>query len=509
MFIQKHLKKSVSIWLLGLLAVLFAASCSGSDSALETQEQQTVASITGLDDSTTEPSNEVESSTTIETSSDSKDMTDEQRSNLLANVSPQSSESSKPGMQSDESKRASAGSESTPSSKVPQQANSAALQWGTDASKPSNGWSKPAVGSVYKDPSYGTSVRRISDAGSDRFNRNTYSRRQAENADGTMFLTYHGSAAYHVYSVATNKLVNKLEVHPNGEPQWHPTDPSIVRHISGGNSYVGSLKLYETDVETGATKTIADLTSRVKAKIPSALYMQDRAEGSPSEDGNRYAWMVYNSAEKPIGVVTYDLTTDSVLAVTSAIDTSRFDWVSMSPSGKYVVASETNGTYVFDADLSSKRLLTEAIEHSDIGYDKNGRETYVYIDFNSASETAGWLTAVDLQTLERTKIFDIYDNANSSVHVSMKGYDKPGWALISTYNCKVPGAWTCDKVFAVEIAPNGRILNLAHTYNCGDNYWTETHAVVNRSFTRVYYNSDGGSCGIDAEAYRLDVPSFE
>ena len=85
--------------------------------------------------------------------------------------------------------------------------------------------------------------------------------------------------------------------------------------------------------------------------------------------------------------------------------------------------------------------------------------------------------------------------------------DRPGWVVVSTYNCKDPGAWTCDKVFAVEIA-TGETLNLAHTYNCGNNYWTEAHAVVNRSFTRVYFNSDGGSCGIDAEVYELTLPDF-
>lgn len=114
---------------------------------------------------------------------------------------------------------------------------------------------------------------------------------------------------------------------------------------------------------------------------------------------------------------------------------------------------------------------------------------------------------MDLDTLERTKLFDAYDDANTSMHISGKGYEKPGWVIVSSYNCKVEGAWTCNKVLAVEL-DGGRILNLAHTYNCGEDYWSETQATVNRSFTRVYFNSDGGSCGIDAEVYRLEVPSF-
>ena len=71
---------------------------------------------------------------------------------------------------------------------------------------------------------------------------------------------------------------------------------------------------------------------------------------------------------------------------------------------------------------------------------------------------------------------------------------------------KIGSAWL--QVFAAELKPNGRILNLAHTHNCGQDYWTETHAVANRDFTRVYYNTDSGSCGIDAEVMMIDVPPF-
>jgi len=137
----------------------------------------------------------------------------------------------------------------------------------------------------------------------------------------------------------------------------------------------------------------------------------------------------------------------------------------------------------------------------------DGTDSYVYIDF-SADRDGGWLVAVDLATLQRTRLVDLYNDANTSIHVSGKGYDRPGWVVVSTYNCKVPGAWSCEKVMLVDIGGTDRAYDLAHTYNCGDGYWTETHAVVNRSFTRVYFNSDAGSCGIDAEVYELTLPAL-
>lgn len=386
---------------------------------------------------------------------------------------------------------------------------STSVTWGLDATPPVADWQRPNRLARYEDPIYGTSVRRMTSADGTRFDRNTYSRRQPENADGSRFMTYHGSAAYHVHDRVTGELVRALDIHPDAEPQWHPTDPDVIRHVAGPSASTGDLRYHEIDVETGARTVVADLTDRVRRVLPTAVYMIDRAEGSPSMDGSRSAWIVHDRDGDQIGVVSYDLASDRVLGILSSFErgVGQLDWVSMSPSGRYVMAGYWDRAVVYDADLTNRRVAFEGGEHSDIARGADGSDVYVYIDF-TASSNGGWLMAVDLDTLAERRLFDLYDDANTSIHVSGKGYDRPGWVVVSTYNCKEPGAWSCEKVMAVELA-TGRVLNLAHTYNCGDEYWTETHAAVNRSFTRVYFNSDGGSCGIDAEVYELTIPAFE
>ncbi len=380
------------------------------------------------------------------------------------------------------------------------------LFWGPDATPPAADWTKPAMGKRYRDPVYRSPMRRVSSAEGTRFDRNTYSRRQAENSRGNLFMTYHGEAEYRIYNRRTLKLKRVLDIHPDSEPQWHATHRNLIRHIAGSNASVGDLKLYQTNVRNGRTKVIADLTTRLRGVWPNAAYLADRAEGTPSADGTRYAWIVFDDSERQIGIVSYDLKSNTVLGTVPMRDGLTVDWVSTSVTGDYVAAGYDDGTHVYDADLTNLRKLTLTGEHSDLALDADGGDAYVYIDF-SAGPDGGWLVSIDLDTLQRTRIFDIYEGGNTSVHISGKGYDRPGWVVVSTYNCKVPGAWTCEKVMAVEMAEGGRILNLAHTYNCGEDYWTETHAVVNRSFSRVYFNSDGGSCGIDAEVYLLKVPS--
>ena len=179
----------------------------------------------------------------------------------------------------------------------------------------------------------------------------------------------------------------------------------------------------------------------------------------------------------------------------------------ISPSGNYVVSSHDFGTIAWDVDFANPRQLHNTSEHSDIGINAAGNDAFVFINFDN-----GALTSVDLETGSRIELFNVFDeNTDTSIHVSGKAYDKPGWVVVSTYFCRAPGqavGWACNKVFIVELAANPRILNLAHTYNCGQDFWTEPHAVPTRDLRRVYYNSDWGSCGIDAEVMRIDVPTF-
>ncbi len=379
---------------------------------------------------------------------------------------------------------------------------------GKDDTAPVAGRSKPAIAQTLADPAYGLDVTRLTSAAGTRFNRNTYSRRQAENADGSLFFTYHGDAEYRVYSVADGSQVAVTNLHPDAEPQWHPTDPNKLRHTTGPNSYTGTLTLRETDVRTGQETVLRDLTEQVQELLPGARYLSDGAEGSPSADGNRYAWMIFDGSEQLIGAITYDLASDEVLGVMRDLPSGvgKLDAISISPSGQFVLAQWWDTTAQFNVDFSGQREILPGAEHSDIAIGANGNDTYVYIDFTN-SERAGWVVAYDMVTGDYRKLINLYDNANTSIHISGKAYNQPGWAVLSTYSCKVDGAWTCHKVMAVDLE-NATVLNLAHTYNCGDNYWTETHAVANRDLSRIYFNSDFGSCGIDAEVYRIDVPDL-
>ncbi len=387
------------------------------------------------------------------------------------------------------------------------------LVWGYDDTPESSSWTRPPRFELVTDPMYGTPIQRLTNSDAGRWNRNDYSRRQAESLDGTRFLShvrdFDNVETFRVYNV-DGTLVNDLAINADGEPQWHPTNSDLIRHISGPNANRGDLTLREINVVTNQSRVIADLTSRLQAVWPGAAYMKDREEGSPSMDGNRYAWIVYDGNEDALGIVSYDLATDQILGTVPIDPAAGFlDAVTATPTGSYVIAHYGAGTFVYDADLTNRRTINLKGDHSDVALNADGGDSYVYIDYSTGPD-AGYLVSVDLDTLERIRMFRVYGGTTTSIHVSGKGYDKPGWVVISTYSCKQLGGWACDKVFAAEMVPNGRILNLAHTYNCDeDDYYTEAHGVVSRDFSHVYFNSDSAQCGRGAEIYRVDVPAFD
>jgi hypothetical protein len=368
--------------------------------------------------------------------------------------------------------------------------------------------SKPAKGSAFSDPAYKTCVVRATDHASEppsTFARNDYSRRQAFNANSSRFLAYSNTGHWHLYDGKTLAYIKQLSG-PAGdaEPQWHPTNPDLLYYLPTNG--VG-LKVYELNVATNTSRTIGDLGSRLRARWPSAYAAWTKSEGSPSADGRYWCFMVDNSSWGGIGIVTWDMQTDTILGYLN--NTTRPDHVSMSPSGNYCVASHYGGPGVvaYNRDLTNPRKIANIGEHSDIALDSNGEDAYVSVDFQA---NQGDVFMTNLRTGVRTNLFPSYVNGSANAfHFSGKGFRKPGWVLVSTYGeYGGPVQWFHRKVFAMQLKANPVIYNIAHHHSAVNGYWSEPHASVNRDFTKMIFNSNWGSGSSDnIDAYLVDIPS--
>ncbi len=364
---------------------------------------------------------------------------------------------------------------------------------------------RPVKGVVFKDPVYRSCLLRATDHIKEPpsgFARNDYSRRQAFNADNSMFLVYAINGYWHLYSGIDFSHQGQLTGPvADAEPQWHPTDPNRMLFLP--NNGVG-MTINELNVRTGASRTLIDLADRLIERWPNASAAWTRSEGAPSADARYMALLVEDEAFQSVGMVVVDLLDDKILAYRDV--TERPDHLSISPSGNYVVVSWVNRTVVFDRDFSNERQLTRRSEHSDIAIGADGHDVLVSIDYGAND---GDIFMIDLVTGKRTDLLPTYLNGTATaMHFSGKGYDKPGWVIVSTYaNTTDKQEWLHDKIFAMELKANPRIVPLAHHRSVEKGYWTEPHASVSRDFSRVLFTSNWNKPDAqDVDAYFLRIP---
>ena len=393
----------------------------------------------------------------------------------------------------------------------------------------------PATGVAVQEPTYGTCQVRVTHNGQlkagEKRHRSDYSRRQAFNADNSKILMYASDGYWHLYDAHTAKYEKVLNG-PGGdaEPQWHPTNPNILYYVP--NNGLG-MTITELNVATNQRRVVGDLGARLKSFWPNAATAWTKSEGAPSADGRYWCLMVDDYGWQGVGVVTWDMKEDRIIGHMNL--NGRPDHVSMSPSGKYCVVSwayNGMGTRAYTRDFTSPHnpavssqpyvQLHSQSEHSDLALNRNREDVYVAIDYQSGG---GDVFMVNLDTGKRTSLFPTYlAGTATALHISGKAYDKPGWALVSTYaeyNASNAGAsirnqslqqWFHRKVFAVSLEANPQIRPLAHADSTayghwGDNaYWAEPQATVNRDFTRVLFNTNLNSPNFsDVETYMIGL----
>ncbi len=373
---------------------------------------------------------------------------------------------------------------------------------------------KSAKGIPFTDPTYNTCIVRVSDAAAEApstFARNDYSRRQAFNADDSLILIYAFNGSWHIYDARTMAHVKQLVgVGGEPEPQWHPTNPDLIYSLPS----FGGMVIRETNVRTDVQTVVADFTGRLP--WPTAARVWTASEGSPSANARYWGFLVQDASYNYLGLMTYDMQTDTILGTFTNVggNTDDPNNVSMSPSGKYIVAqfgnserplgpSQPGGPIAFTLDFSTYKHLRPngLVGHTDIAIGANGDDVFVGDDHQS-----GHLFMTNLETGVSTNLYFFWQDCNYYAgHVSGKAFNKPGWIVVSTFDS--PGCWSNDKIFVVELTANPRILHLAHHHtvfgSSSFNYFSQPHASTNRDLTRIVFNTNWETLDANGDGYTL------
>jgi len=253
---------------------------------------------------------------------------------------------------------------------------------------------RPAVvGESFIDPNFGTSVRRITNAPAQTFERHEYSQLQAFNSDGTLVLL-NQNGCFVVRNMVSLDLVRNLPCNINS-PRWNPASPSEVVYYDSNDVGSGNVRvvLQKMNVITGAQTDIYTFDSQYRTVDGS------RSWEELSRDG-RWIVAILRRTDGQQDIVAYDiannvvgtrLSTDSNFGRNSgscpqaAAGAYQINWVAPSPLGNYLViqwdrdgSGFCEGVEVFNIQTGQYMgHVADNRAHSDMGIDDNGDEIYV------------------------------------------------------------------------------------------------------------------------------------
>lgn len=323
----------------------------------------------------------------------------------------------------------------------------------------------PALFQPITDPTFGTKITRIGDAGM----RHSYSRIQPWSPDekylflakgGSWFLdgmTYQKIKVQHLPYVAT----------------WVNNTQMIGTRTN---------KLVLVDVPSGTESTIRSWS---QFGTNATILTMGEGEGAPSDDGRFFALMGQRLDGKG-EVFCYDRQADSV------VGTKLFAGVpnncTMSSKGNYVIvewssggSGNEQGTWLYNRDMTVVRQMATGTPHMDVGVDAAGAEVAVWLG-------GGTVTRYRLSDGEQYRLVPQATAWSWVGHISAHG--PAGFALCSPNDYEnLPGV---DQLGLLDMSKREATVARiwGHQHHTDPTYEMQPQAVLSPSGTRVLFASN-------------------
>lgn len=343
----------------------------------------------------------------------------------------------------------------------------------------------PRLHESYVDPVFGVTVRRITDPsqvpGLSRI-RHYYSKSNPFNADETRAVFFGSDGSSWLYDTRTWMPIKSLHLRSSDpEIQWHPTDPNLFYHMEfvSGSPNVRAVQRY--DIRNHSTRVLRDFREYDSAR--------GKLEGNLDKQGRYYALVGKRGGKYEAFV--YDVLNDRVSRKLSVSERQVGDWISVSPSGKYVVMMGSDRSRVYDIEMNWLRdLPMGSFGHADLCLTAEGRDVMVYDGADHQLDENRNINIADLATGKTSILARI--GWGTTPHVSCRNLDLPGWALISTQGPDAKYPNHDFEIFWVKLDDSREVRRVAHHHSSrkAGGYFAEGHAVTNRNGTKIIFASN-------------------
>jgi len=362
----------------------------------------------------------------------------------------------------------------------------AALKTGHAVMKPPKS-PTPALHRPFKDPAFDTCLMRVTQPSQwpdETRIRHYYAKANPFNADNTRAILWGSNGAYILYDTKTWKPIRDLHIGAgDAEVSWHPTDPNIFYHLDMVDN--GEVRaFYRYDVKADAKKQMADFKEYITAR--------GKLEGNLDAKGRYYAMVGRKSKEdNDLDAFVFDLEKNKVTARIPVTLKLVDDWISVTPSGKYVVMMGKDRTRVYDINLKPVVELPQgSYGHADLCTSPDGRDLMVYDGADHELDANRNINIADLTTGKVSIGMRI--GWKTTPHVSCRNLDLPGWALISTQGPDGKYPNHDYEILWLKLDGSGEVRRVAHHHSDREEggYFAEQHAVPNRDGTMILFASN-------------------
>lgn len=344
----------------------------------------------------------------------------------------------------------------------------------------------PAAGGTFVDPTFGTTIMRVTDQNDGQSNFNYYSYWPTFNLDDTkFFIACDNSPMLYRFDPNGFRIISKGplfdQVLPGGgymsteDAEWSGTNANILYGYYG-------LKLWAFDVSARTYTLIKDFTGLV----PNGSLGQM----SRSLDDNVFAFTVRDTSYAPTGYMVWQRDQNRIVRNVSL---SNFDEVELDKTGRYLVVKALFGGGVdfqsIDLQTGSVQGLTDPAPDYSPGHSDNGRNIVVgYDDWNNQYTVRSLATPHQYQ-----RVISFGNDWSQSNHLSMLG-DNEGWCLISNFTSgTAPVGPFRQEVFQASTDGTQSVRRLAHHHSVYRDYWDTPRADISRSGRFVAFTSNWGS----------------
>ena len=368
--------------------------------------------------------------------------------------------------------------------------------------------SKPAYLDSYVDPSFGTTIRRISNVGNDGVVKPMYSTIQAWNADESYMIVYERGRGHQLLDGMTYQFIRYLDdIRPGDIEQifWDFDDPDIFYYVDKENNdfirYRVSNSSKQVIVNLG---TLTNCGNIVLGDDVQMMSWDSDVIGFRCNNQSAYYYRISTGQLREFNLVNNNVLKRAPMP---------------SPSGNYFY----HGRKIYNSSGNLHVNLNEIeIEHACNGKLANGGDAYYTVAFDP-SPNGGCvdnIIAHNMQTGECTPLIGQdqgYPYSQSSTHISALAHKntQSGWVAASMVG-KIPDGQSLlnqELVLArADAQGNVTVCRIGHHRSDKNQfgYFAEPHATISPTGTRVIFASDwsGSQDGQSVDTYVVELPTF-